>query len=348
MVSLFVLNMLGTTIALAQGVIAGTEISNIAIVNYSVEGESQVPIESSPSGNSTPSLGNGVATIFKVDRKIDLLVTGNNNANVTPGDFQSEVTFSLLNEGNDTQNFQLTPNGTLTADIFDTSSCTTTITAVSGTPLAGVILPSTGSIKLSPDQQASISVKCDIPLNNGGSPISTGDTSFVSLLVVTQNIDTSAITESNTADAEELVETVFVDSMGTDDADKDAKHSARRTYTATTSSIPPTLSINKTILEVKDPSGGNTAITGSEVSYKITVSSQGVGVIDNVVISDTSPAEMTYKPESIVLDGTSLTDDNVDSDEANFGFSAVNTATINLGSITAGSQYEILLTYVIN
>lgn len=347
-ITLFVLCFIITNSASAQGVIAGTNISNIAVVNYTIDNVIQSPIESSPNGNSSPNNGNGTATTFVVDRKIDLLLTGNNNTNVTLGDIQSEVTFTLSNEGNDNQTFGLTPNSTLLSDNFDTSNCTTTVTAVSGTPLSGVVLPTTGNIKLAPDQQASISVKCDIPLNNGGAPINSGDISLVSLTAITlKNGDESVTTQTNSQDNSQQIDTVFADNAGTDDAVSDASHSARRTYTALTGTVPPTLSINKSIIEVKDPNGGSTAITGSEVKYKIQITTQGIGNIENVVVTDITPAEMTYKPASLVLDGSSLTD-TTDSDSGDFGISASNTATVNLGTIIAGSQYEIQLTYIIN
>jgi len=332
----------------AQGVIAGTEISNKAVVNYTISGIAQEPIESSPMGNSSPNIGEGTATMFKVDRKVDLTVTGNNNASVSPGDFQSEVTFTLLNEGNDNQTFQLIPSGSIVADSFDSSSCSTSVTAVSGTPLAGVTLPTSGDIKLAPDQTASISVKCDIPLVNGSSPIYSGETSLVSLTAITVlNGDGASTVENQSADSEQLTDTVFSDDSGTDDSLRDARHSARRTYTANTSSIPPTLSINKSIIEVKDPNGGNTAITGSEVDYKIKISTHGTGVLDNVVITDITPAGMSYKPASIKLDGTNLTD-GTDGDEGDFGVTLSDTVTVNLGNLNAGNQYEIQLTYIIN
>ncbi len=44
----------------------------------------------------------------------------------------------------------------------------------------------------------------------------------------------------------------------------------------------------------------------------------------------------------------SMQSDSDDSDKADFGLTTANTATINLGSIAAGSQHEIQLTYIIN
>ncbi len=327
-------SLLLASLAQAQGTHAGVDISNVVTVNYQVNGTQQAPVQSS--------------TNFTVDRKIDLVVTGVNNANVTPGDTQAEVTFNLLNEGNDIQIFELTPNPVINTDDFDTSSCNTVVTSVTGTPLPGVSLPTSADIKLSPDQQALISVKCNIPLNNGSVPLSSGDTSLLSLKAVAKRNDNETqVVESLATDTELQIDTVFADAAGSDDIARDASHSARRTYTASTSTIPPTLTIDKSILEVKDSSGGNSAVSGSEVTYKIKITTAGMGTINNAVISDQTPTGMTYKAGTIMLDNNLLTDSS-DGDQGDFGVTTPNTATINLGNITAGNQYDIQLTYKIN
>ena len=329
--SLCLSNMLLSSSAHAQGVSAGTDISNTVLVSYEMNGTAQEPIESSPTGNSTPGIGNGQGTTFKVDRKVDLSITSNGDAIVALGSTQAELIFTLVNDGNDSQEFKLSPNSTLGTDHFDTNSCTTTVTAVTpGSPLSGVILPTTGNIQLKADQQASISVKCDIPLDNNGSPILAGEASLLSLLAIAEkNIDGSTTNQTTTPDDALVIDTVFADSSGTDDINRDASHSTRASYIASTSTNPPPiLTINKSIVEVKDTSGGSTAVTGSEVTYKIQVTTSGIGTIDNVVITDITPTEMTYKPTTIKLDGTGLSDNN-DLDKADFGITRANTATID-------------------
>jgi hypothetical protein len=348
MLSLCLLFLLSSRIVNAQGVAAGTDINNKVIVNYNVNNITQEPIESSPTGNSVGGLGNGQATTFKVDRKIDLLLTGDSNATVNPGDLQAEVSFTLQNEGNDIQEFSLLPDYTLGSDNFDSNNCNVEVTGVTGTPLAGVTLPTSGNIKLKADQQASISVKCDIPLDNGGLPILAGDASLVSLIATTEkNNDGSNTIETITADTAMGIETVFADGANLDDSPRDAMHSARRSYIAVSSTVLPTLTMNKTILSVVDSSGGNTAVTASKVTYNIHINTAGIGVINNLIITDPTPAEMTYETESMKLNNVGVSDSN-DADAADFGITTVDTATINLGNITAGSQYDIQLTYIIN
>ena len=334
----------------AKGVAAGTDISNKAVVNYSINNTVKEPIESTPQGNSVPGLGNGQATQFKVDRKIDLIVTGNNNANVTPGDTQSSVTFSLVNEGNDTQEFSLSTNSNLSGDNFDSSNCKTSVTQVkdaSGANVTGLSLPLSGNISLAADYQASITVNCDIPLTQNNQPILTGQKALIAVTATAvKNQDGSSVAQTTTADVANTVDTVFVDNAGSDDSQRDASHSARRFYTATHSSVIPTLSINKTVAVVQDPKGGSRAISGAVVTYKIMVNTQGNGVINNVIITDPTPSGLTYKKGSIYLNNINFTD-KADNDKVQFDGSN-KISTINLGNITAGLQNEILLSYTIN
>ena len=339
-----------TTHIFAKGVAAGTNISNKAIVTYSINNTLKEPIESTPQGNSVPGLGNGEATQFKVDRKIDLVVTGNNNANVKPGDTQSTVTFSLVNEGNDTQEFSLSTNSTLAGDNFDSTNCQTSITQIknaSGDNVTGLSLPLTGNIILAADYQASITVKCDIPLNYNNQPILTGQKAVLALTAkAVKHQDGTAVTQTTTADVANKVDTVFVDNAGTDDNKRDASHSARRTYIASSPSAIPTLSINKTVAKVQDPTGGSMPVSGAVVTYKIIISTTGNGIINNVIITDPTPLGLTYKKGSIYLNNKNFTD-KVDSDKVSFDGSN-KISTINLGNITAGLQHEILLSYTIN
>lgn len=92
---------------------ANTLIQNRATVNYSVGGQAQTLIESSPTGNTTPGAGAGVSTEFRVDNMIDLTVSElSGNATVTaPGATAAAgavLAFTVMNTGNFPQGYQLT------------------------------------------------------------------------------------------------------------------------------------------------------------------------------------------------------------------------------------------------
>ncbi len=527
-----------TQTASAQGTAAGIDISNTAVVSYDVSGISQSDITSP-------------AAVFTVDRKIDLIVTPGSNTNVNPGDTAAQLSFTLKNQGNDTQQFSLIPDSTLAGDDFDATHC--------------AAAPSTQT--LTPDQEVSITVSCDIPVIMNGQPLQSGNRSLISLFATAEkNSDGTPVTETSDAESEMGIDTVFADAAGTDDAARDAMHTARSSYIAITSAKAPVahpdsifnpiipgpanpvvlanitandtddgsidissidldpatageqktrttnegewtvdttgtviftpkagwsgyqsaitytvkdndgivsspaelsvsyghppvalddsstnnppgnsvtinplandsdadgnntldktrvifigtgvsadgksitvanegtwridphtgeitfvplasfsgdpadvtyavadiagnfsneasvhidykqitntaeLSINKSIVSMRDPDGGNKAISGSVVTYKISINTTGTGNIDNVVITDPTPAGMSYKPNSMYLDNVLLTD-NQDTDKADFGVTDPDTATLKLGNISAGSQYEFLLSFVIN
>ena len=100
---------------------AGQTISNTATLNYSVGGNAQTGIESSPTGNSTPGAGNGTATSFVEDRVYNFTVArGGATITVTPGATLQAVDFTVTNTGNAAQGFLLKGlnNADGTADPF--------------------------------------------------------------------------------------------------------------------------------------------------------------------------------------------------------------------------------------
>jgi len=97
------------TSASAQLTPAGTSIQNRATVNYSVGGQAQTLIESSPTGNTAPGAGLGANTSFVVDNRVDLSVSElSGNATVTaPGALGAVLAFTVTNSGNAPQGYQL-------------------------------------------------------------------------------------------------------------------------------------------------------------------------------------------------------------------------------------------------
>ncbi|HLY97080.1 MAG TPA: hypothetical protein VKO66_07665, partial [Sideroxyarcus sp.] len=121
---------------------------------------------------------------------------------------------------------------------------------------------------------------------------------------------------------------------GSDDAGRDGRHSARGAYLLGT---PVTLS--KTIANIQDPSGCSAAsgcrvVRGSILTYRIELVVPGAGNVSGLVLTDPIPADMTYVPDSIVVNGAPRTD-AADGDQADSGITSANTVTVSPGSVTA-------------
>lgn len=94
----------------AQNTPADTLISNRATVNYSVGGQPQTQVNSSPAGNTTPGAAGGADTEFRVDNRVDLNVAEvSTNATITaPGAANAVLTYRVTNTGNAPQGYALT------------------------------------------------------------------------------------------------------------------------------------------------------------------------------------------------------------------------------------------------
>ncbi len=261
--------------AYAAGTAAGTDIDNTASISYSVGGTAQTPIESSEAGNSTPGAGNGTATTFKVDKKIDVLVSANSGVNVVPGSSAQSITFDVTNEGNSTEDFDLAATQVATGDNFDTTGCTITSPAA--------------PVNLAADASATVTVECNIPPSSG--TVTNGATSIIDL-----EATINGVTESAGADTAAGVEVVFADDTGTatDGADRNGSHSAANTYTVNTAD----LTVQKTSAVLDDPFNGTTnpkRIPGATIEYTIVVTNaDGAADASSLVISDVLASDLTY------------------------------------------------------
>jgi len=98
--------------ALAVGTDYGTDVINLATVNYNVGGSPQELIESAPAsvgGNSTPGLNNGTNTTFEVDLRVDFTLTEIDglHTDVAIGDTDAFIAFTLTNTSNGPLDFNL-------------------------------------------------------------------------------------------------------------------------------------------------------------------------------------------------------------------------------------------------
>lgn len=88
------------------------------------------------------------------------------------------------------------------------------------------------------------------------------------------------------------------------------------------------------------------AIPGSELTYTVVVNAGGTGTAQNVVMTDPVPAGSTYKPGTLTLNGTPLTDEGGD-DAGDVGATTAGTVTVNVGSLDNNSPNQIITFVVI-
>jgi len=284
---------------------AGTAITNLATLTYSVGGAAQTAIGSSTAGNTT---GAGTPTSFVVDNKINLLVatTDTTFVSVVPGltgvagsnpnsKFQV-TTFTVTNTGNSVQDYSLAADnlGTGTSlfgtDNFDGTSC---VARVESGGTAGYDATDTATFidELPADGVRTVYVICAIPVarvNNDVAVVSLTATALVgggsgmgAALAETPGANTAGI------------DIVFADGAGTDDLVRDAKHSARSTFKVVTA----TLTVTKLVAPVCDPFNGSTNpknIPGAFVRYTITIANTGAASATLSTVGDTLTNLVTF------------------------------------------------------
>ena len=159
--------------AQAAGTAVNTTISNKATISFSVGGNAQTPIESSPTGNATPGTNNGTATTFVVDNKVDLTVTESGAAAtvVSPGQASAVTTFIVTNTGNAPLAYQLSAANVASgaslfgnADNTDVGNLRVFVEGNSNTTYDAASVTATAITTLAPDASIRVYVVADVPL----------------------------------------------------------------------------------------------------------------------------------------------------------------------------------------
>ena len=319
----------------AIGTPAGTTISNVATLAYSISGVSQPDI--------TPA-----AATFLVDERINLTVVGGVSTSVVSGSTAQATAFTVTNNANSPLDFSLAVAPAIAAgDIFNPAACSAFVESNAapdgyqpGTDIAAFI------DELPADASKTVYVVCNIPASQAPS-----DTGIVGLTatargdfnatgyVATAGAPGAAIAATAGADTVNM-DIVFADVAGTEDLPRDAAHSDRNTYVVANAA----LAIAKTIASVLDPNGSAVLMPGAVITYQVAVDITGTGTISNIVITDPLPAEVTYAPGSIAVDGVVKTD-GADADNAQF---AANTVSVSLGNVAAPANFVITFRATIN
>lgn len=291
--------------ALAEGVDAGTIISNTATATYTT-----------PDGETTVDSN---TVDLSVDELLDVTVTTLDSGPVGTAPGQAVLTFEVTNTGNGPEAFELTAEPVVAGNDFDT-----TIVAIAvDTNGNGVYDDGIDEILTAPETTSVLDADAAI-------------TVFVIVTVPADATDTQESTVQLSAVAATgtgAPGTVF-DGQG--ESGVDAVVGATGASATADSSLVvgiTTVSLVKTA-EVSDPFGGTTVVPGAIVTYTITASVDGSGSVDDLVVTDAYPTGTSYTAGTLTLDGTSLTD--AAGDDA--GAADASGISVDLGTVAGGSS----------
>lgn len=296
--------------AWAIGAVAGTVIENTAQVSYTRGAESM----------TTPS---NTATVT-VAELLDVVVTLQSaTTSVSPGAAAQTLVYRVTNTGNSSESFLLTLTSVLGGDEFDPVPATPAIyldTDGSGTLTAAdtPYVPGSNDPLLSQDSFVTAIVVHDIP-----SGLANGARGFAQLAAAART-GTGApgtVFAGQGAGGTDAV-------VGTTGADGEA------TGQYVVADV--TLGAVKSAT-VSDPFGGDRPVPGARIRYQVVVTATGTGTAAAATLRDPIPANTSYVPGTLRLNGAALTDDPDDADAGGYVAAPVRAVRATLGDLTQAS-----------
>lgn len=307
--------------AFALGTPAGTNITSQASATYMV--------------NTTPFSGNSNINSIMVDELLDVNIVWQDAINVTvkPGDTSQVVTCRLTNTGNGTDGYTLAGLSMLLGDDFDPTLVDLYLdTNTNGLYNSGIdaqYIPGVNDPLLSADAFTTVFVLNNIPIGQVSGDL--GNTQLTATSNTASGLPGTIVAGGGDGGGDAIVGTSggLVNNIGIyeiNDVEVSLVKSA----------------------SVLDPLGGTKPVTDSVITYSILVTISGTGTANNVVITDVIPANTTYSPGTLVLNGVLLTD-AVDIDAGDVSGTLPNTVTVNLGDLPpASTDQDINFNVTIN
>lgn len=309
----------------AAGTTAGTRINNTATLTFSLNGRSDSAVAAAPA--------------VVVGRLINVLVTWQDGAAVPSNspDTDKPLAFLVTNTGNGTDTFSLSRNNTVAGAQFNPSTSSTgAIWLESGQQPGFQATGSNGDtpyiagsndITLGPDQSRIVYVLSSIPTGQ-----STGAFGKVVLTASSATAGASGAAAGRILGSTNGMQVVVGPGGG--------QAAAQGSYLVSGVSI----GLNKSVAAVRDIDGGTRVMTGSVLTYRLVLTVTGSGVANGVIVNDPLPAQVTYVPGSITVDGVARTD-AADGDDSSFSSGAV---LASFGSIAAPATRVIEFQATVN
>ena len=315
--------------AWAAGTPAGTPIPNSATLTYAIGGVAANPLTA-------------VAQPIVVAEVINLSLIAQGDTAVNSPDAGRALAFLLTNTGNGSEAFSFTRNNLITGDQFDPASAASPIYiengAQSGFQASGpnadtVYVPGSNEPVLLADTTRVIYVVSNIP---AGQP--TGALGFASL--VASSVTAGAANANPGTSLASLGQGLNGGVVDAVVGGSRARVAAQGRYLISGLAV----TVNKTVLAVKDPLGGVLVMPGSVLTYRVVLSLTGIGTADNLVLADPLAANTTYVPASLLVEGGARTD-AADADNASFTAGGV---SVSFGNTAAPATRTVEFKATVN
>ena len=305
-----------TVAAQAAGTPAGTVISNQVTLSYSI--------------GAIPEVATSNTAAFTVAEIINVTLVWQDAAPVAVNSPDTSRAFTLLltNTGNGSEAYSLIRNNAIAGDQFDPGNAA--IGAIflesgaeagfqaSGANADTLYIPGSNDPNLAADASRVVYLVSDIPAN----------------LALGSSAQASLNAAARTPGAAGAAPGTVLAGLGTGGGDA-LVGASRATATASGSYVISGLSVAvlKRVSAVRAPYGDdpNRIMPGSVLTYIATVRVSGTGTASNLAFNDPLPAETTFVPGSILVNGAARTD-AVDADNANF---TANTINVSFGNTAA-------------
>ncbi len=351
--------------AFAAGTTAGTDIVNLATVDYSVNGNDQEDIESAPGpGNSVPGVGNGQNTVFEVDNRVDFSLTqvGGVHTSVTPGDTDAFVEFILANDGNSVQDFRMVATQLASTDgaVFGLTDSDKDIAALRVRVGNGGGAPTTASDdfadELAPDTNVTVYVYGNADALLG---LVDGDVLNIELSATAAEggsagggaAGANLVDDVGAADDPSVIDIVFAEGGALGDGVDSDRHG----FVVASAG----LNVTKAMTVLDDPFNGTTnpkAIPGATVEYVITIANTGTQDAESISVTDAIDASVVFIADAysgddllVVNDGTPLAACNADAGDGDTDGCQLDGVNLTIGNanlaITVDAGTTMTVTY---
>ena len=306
---------MGSTPAMAEGISAGTLIENTASASFDT-------------GAGTQTVSSNVV-VLRVDELLDATLVSLDTAPLGARSGPAVFTFELTNTGNGPESYRLVANPAVAGNDFDTAVDSIAVDSNGNgiyDPGIDEILTGPATTRaLDPDATLTVFVLVTVP-----DTVVDGNESAVSL-------QATATTGTGTPG------TSF-QGQGVDGGD------AIVGLTGATATASGSLIVGLTSVAlvksatVSDPFGGTSIVPGAIVTYSLGAQVSGSGSASDLVVTDIIPAGTTYRPGSLSIDGSTLTD--AAGDDA--GEASGTGISVDLGTVAGGTRHVITFDVTIN